>query len=102
MIVRIKFNYVANSFAFSKSFNLDDKYIQCILGINYNYIKEYLINSQFMTVNYILINALTLEKNALSILFIFKLINLLDSEEDYELLVKQPIQTMSHKLDIGK
>jgi len=49
---------------YSKSFNLDDKYIQHILGTNYNFLNSYLLQSQQVAINYIMLNALILEKNA--------------------------------------
>lgn len=49
---------------YSKSFNLDDKYIQHILGTNYKFLNSYLLASQQVPINYIVLNALILEKNA--------------------------------------
>ncbi len=48
---------------YSKSFNLDDKYIQHILGTNYKFLNSYLLMSQQVPINYIVLNALILEKN---------------------------------------
>ncbi len=60
---------------YSKSFNLDDKYIQHILGTNYKFLNSYLLLSQFIPINYIVLNALILEKNLSCKYFYFILFN---------------------------
>lgn len=57
-------NFILDSGSyFSKSFDLGDKYIQYILRTNYNFLNKYLTSNQYVTINYIVINALVLEKN---------------------------------------
>lgn len=49
---------------FSKSFDLGDKYIEYILRNDYNFLNKYLTSNQYTKLNYIVINALTLQKNS--------------------------------------
>ena len=57
---------------YSKSFNLNDKYIIHILGTNYKFLNSYLNQNQYVPINYIVLNALILEKNSSCKFFLIK------------------------------